>query len=147
MGFAIAVLLTGRQSTGARIMGLRLVDAHTGSSVSWQQAIVRAGTRQAWQALAMRVAPKQKIDGLPEMETLRSEVEAAQREYAEDDDAAQRTIMEIYQRRKVEPVRASCLPALLRFSLTLAIELPALWTPLKQALPDRLAGTVVVLDR
>jgi hypothetical protein len=31
--------------------------------------------------------------------------------------------------------------------LGLAIEAPALWTPLQQGLPDKLAGTIIISDR
>jgi hypothetical protein len=58
--------------------------------------------------------------------------------------------MRLYRERKVEPkesVRKSCLPLLIRLPLLAAIELPMLWSPLHQGLPDKLAATVTIRDR
>jgi hypothetical protein len=56
--------------------------------------------------------------------------------------------MRIYKKHK--PSRPDALGCWLRLlvhvSLLLAIELPSVWSPLKQGNPDRLAGTVVVLE-
>jgi hypothetical protein len=82
-----------------------------------------------------------------EDETFRSAVEDARRWHADDPDALQDALMRVYEEHQVNPVAISCLPVYLRGLLTFAIELPALWTPLKQGLPDKFARTVVIVER
>lgn len=149
-GFVLGVLLTGRQSPGSRIVGIRLVDARTGGPVSRRQAILRVGVRQAWQALTKRsIAPpvRHKPDEVPD---LRSEVEALKREHADDQEAFQLAMMRFHEEHKHE-LGVSCLPLyrrlLIRLPLAVAIDAPVLWSPLHQGLPDMLAGTVMIVDR
>jgi hypothetical protein len=82
-----------------------------------------------------------------EDETFRSAFEDARRQHADDPDALQVALMRVYEEHQVNPVAISCLPAYLRGLLTFAVELPALWTPLKQGLPDKFARTVVIVER
>jgi hypothetical protein len=145
--FAASVLTKERRGAGFRLLGLRLVDARTGRDVSRRQELVRAGTRQAWKLLCRRLIPAPKAQASPTHEKVRSEMEAARRRFANDQEALQREVMRIYQEKKVEPVRASFLPVLRRFPLIAAMDLPMFWSPLKQSLPDRLAGTVIVRNR
>jgi hypothetical protein len=60
--------------------------------------------------------------------------------------AFRRAMKKMYEENQVRPYKA-CLPALMQLPLGLAIESPALWTPLHQGLPDKLAGTIVISDR
>jgi len=77
---------------------------------------------------------------------LRSKIEELKREHADDRDAFEQAMKEMYRENQVRPYTA-CLPALMQLPLGLAIEVPALWTPLHQGLPDKLAGTIVISDR
>lgn len=63
--FAIAALLTGRQSPGARIVGIRLVDSSMGAPLSRRQAILRVGIREAWRVLAHRLLPSPGVSQPP----------------------------------------------------------------------------------
>jgi hypothetical protein len=56
-------------------------------------------------------------------------------------------LVRVYREHEVNPLGTSCLPACLRLLLTFAIKLSALWTPLKQGLPDKFARTVVIVER
>jgi 60Kd inner membrane protein/RDD family len=144
--FSLPLLTKKRRSPGFRVLGLWLVDARTGESASRRQEIIRAATRQTWQILCRRLVPIPTTQASAEHEKLRSEIELARRRYAEDQQALQREVMRIYREKKVEPVRASCLPVLWRLPLITAIDLP-FWSSRKQSLLDRLAGTVIVRDR
>jgi uncharacterized RDD family membrane protein YckC len=144
--FLLNVLLTGRRGPGSRIVGIRLVDARTGGPVSLTQATLRTGVRQGWELLAKRLTTRL---GKPEQlkqPDLRSEIEALRREHGDDRDALRRAMKKMYEENQVRPYKA-CLPALMQLPLGLAIESPALWTPLHQGLPDKLAGTIVISDR
>ena len=55
--------------------------------------------------------------------------------------------MRIHREDGVGSVQMSCPPVYMRLLLTFAIEVPALWTPLKQGLPDKFARTVVIVER
>jgi len=133
------------RSPGYRVLGLRRVDARAGGEVSRRQELIRTATRNAWRNVAKRVLPPAKVDHPLDREKLRSEMEAARREHAEDEEALQTALMRVYQANKVE-TRVSCLRPLPRVLLAAAIELPV-WSSLKQSLPDMLAGTVIIVDR
>lgn len=144
--FLLNVLLTGRRGPGSRIIGIRLVDARTGGPVNLTQATLRTGSRQGLELLAKRLTIRL---GKPEQlkhRDMQSEIETLKREHGDDRDAFQQAMKEMYRDNRVRPYMA-CLPALMQLSLSLAIESPALWTPLHQGLPDKLAGTIVISDR
>lgn len=144
--FVLNVLLTGRRGPGSRIVGIRLVDARTGGPVSLRQAILRVGARQGWELMVRRLTVRLGKAERLEQPDLRSEIEALKREHGDDRDAFQHAMMEMYRENQVRPYTA-CLPALIQLPLGVAIEAPALWTPLRQGLPDKLAGTIVISDR
>ena len=135
-----------QRSPGFRVLGLRLVNVQTGGELTHRQEIIRATTRQVWRVVCRRLVPAPKPQTSPDHERLKSEIEAARDRCTGDSDALQREIIRIYSENKVQPMRISCLPALARPLLITAIDLPAFWSPLKQSLPDRLAGIVTVRD-
>jgi len=122
--FVLNVLLTGRRGPGSRIVGIRLVDARTGGPLSLRQATLRAGSRQGWLFLVRRLTAR-----LGKAEQFKH-----------------RDLQSMYKENQVRPY-VSCLPALAQLPLGLAIEAPALWTPLQQGLPDKLAGMIITSDR
>lgn len=144
--FVLNVLLAGRRGPGSRIVGIRLVDARTGGPVSLGQATLRAGSRQGWQFLVRRLTARLgKAEQLKHRD-LQSKIEALKRAHADDYDAFQHAMMEMYKENQVRPY-VSCLPALAQLPLGLTVEAPALWTPLHQGLPDKLAGTIIISNR
>ena len=72
--------------------------------------------------------------------TIDAELEQARHAHAGDSEAMRRAAADVYTRHGLNPTRA-CLPAL--GSATLLV-LPALWSPLNQTLPERIAGTIVI---
>ena len=114
--------------------------------MSLRQATLRAGARRGWQLLVRRLTARHWKAERLEQPDLRSEIEALKREHGDDRDAFQHAMMEMYEENRVRPY-VSCLPALLQLPLGMAIEVPALWGPLHQGLPDKLAGTIVISDR
>jgi hypothetical protein len=105
------------------------------------------GTRRAWRAAATHLIPGPKAGSPYEDETFRSDVDEARRQHADDQEALQEALIRIHREHGVGSVHMSCLPLYLRLLLTFAIEVPALWTPLKQGLPDKFARTVVIVER
>ena len=84
-GFLTDMLLEGRRGLGFRALGLRLVDARTGASINRRQAIIRAGSRLAWQAVISSLIPLPKVQPLADNERLRSQLEEkTRRDYAAD---------------------------------------------------------------
>ncbi|MGH2833056.1 MAG: hypothetical protein ACRDK2_09800, partial [Solirubrobacteraceae bacterium] len=110
------------------------------------QEVIRATTRQAWRVVCRRLIPAPKPRVAPDHERLKLEIEVARDRCGGDSDALQHEMLRIYSENKVQPMRISCLPALARPLLIAAIDLPAFWSPLKQSLPDRLAGIVTIRD-
>lgn len=145
--FALAAAWEPRRGLGARALGLRLVDARTGDAISRQQALIRVGARRIWQAIAHRLFPWPEVRPLHENEGLRSELDAARREHAEDREALEDALKRIYRQHHMNPVRTSCLPSLLRLLIAVAVDVPLPWTPLRQSVADKLAGTVVIAER
>ena len=144
--FVLNVLLTGRRGPGSRIVGIRLVDARTGGPLSLRQATLRAGARQGWLFLVRRLTARLGKAEQFKHRDLQSKIETLRREHGDNSDAFRRATMEMYRENQVRPY-VSCLPALAQLPLGLAIEAPALWTPLHQGLPDKLAGTIIISDR
>jgi uncharacterized RDD family membrane protein YckC len=144
--FVLNVLLTGRRGPGSRIVGIRLVDARTGEPVSLRQATLRAGSRQGWQFLVRRLTARLGKAEQFKHRDLQSKIDELKRAHEDDHDAFQHAMMEMYKENRVRPY-LPCLPALAQLPLGLAIEAPALWTPLHQGLPDKLAGTIIISDR
>lgn len=140
------VLLTGRRGPGSRIVGIRLVDARTGGPVGLWRATVRVGARRSWSPLMRRLTARLGQAERAKQEGMQSRIEALKREHGDDREALQQAVMEAYRENRVRPYRA-CLPALIPLLFSAAIEAPALWSPLHQGLPDKLAGTIVIRDR
>jgi hypothetical protein len=144
--FALGVLLTGRQSLGSRIVGIRLVDAGTGTPISRRQAVVHVGARAAWHVVTGRLTSRLRSRAQAQIHDLQPEVEALAREHAGDGAALERALKDFYRERRVRPF-ASCLPALIQAAVAVLIDVPLPWSRLHQKLPEMLTGTVVILDR
>jgi len=144
--FVTSVLLTGRRGPGSRIVGIRLVDARTGGPVCLRQATVRVSAQRVWSPLIRRLTAPLGQAERAKQEGMKSRLEALKREREDDREAFQQAVMEAYRENRVRPYRA-CLPALISLLFSLAIEAPALWSPLHQGLPDKLAGTTFIRDR
>jgi len=145
--FAWVVRARERRSPGFRVLGLRRVDMHTGGEVTRKQEIIRMATRQVWRMLCERLIPSPKPAAWPGQEKLQSDIQAARQRYAEDEEALQQEIMRIYQQNKPPSAHMSCLPVYARMALVSVIDIPIFWSERKQSLVDRLAGTMIVLDR
>ena len=127
---------------GYRALGLRRVDAHTGGPVSVRGALIHLAVTNAWStSTRLLLRPADKRDG-QRRNAMDAEVKAARHAHAGDPDAVQQAVTEVYRRHRLNPMR-SCLPAV---ASSVLLRLPALWSPLNQTLPERLAGTVVVED-
>jgi hypothetical protein len=137
--FVLNVLLTGRRGPGSRIVGIRLVDARTGGPVNLRQATLRAGSRHGWQLLVRKLTARLGKAEQLKHHDLQSKIEALRREHGDNSDAFQHAAMGMYRKNQVRPY-VSCLPALAQLPLGLAIEAPALRTPLHQGLPTSSPG-------
>jgi hypothetical protein len=144
--FASAVRREGSHGPAARLLGLRLVDMQTGKPISRRQAVVRVSARRGWQVIVERLAPRPVIRTAQENREVRAQLDVARRQYGDDEQAFNAEALRIYRDRKTSPVRSSGVPIFVRLMLMLAADLPALWSPLGQGIPDRLAGTVHVVE-
>jgi hypothetical protein len=139
-----AVATEGRHGFAARAVGMRRVDMRTGREMTRSQALVRVAVRTAWVTLARRLTPGPSITPPHEQAQFAAEMREARRRYGDDEAARQEVFTRIYAKHK--PAKPNMWGCWLRLLLSLAIDLPAPWSALKQGLPDRLAGTVVVLE-
>jgi hypothetical protein len=131
---------------GFRLLGLGLVDAHSGGEPSRRQRLVREIARRLWRALHQRLLPTQTPAAALAQKRVREEIATARRAHADNQAAFQRAAMRIYRENRVD-ARVSCLPLLARLALIAAIDTPMRWSPLAQSPIDWLSGTVVVVDR
>ena len=74
---------------------------------------------------------------------LQTELSEVLRTHTDDDEARHRATMEVYRKHKVRPW-GSCG---LGFLGLVPKYLPALWSPRRQTLRDRVAGVIVVVER
>jgi hypothetical protein len=143
----LALVLTLRRaesrSLGFRLLGLRLVDAHSGGEPSRRQRLVREIAPRLWQALHQRLLPVRTPSASPAQERVRDEIAAAHSAHADDQAALQQAVMQVYRDNRVD-ARVSCLPVLARLPLIAAINIPMPWSALAQSPVDWLSGTVVV---
>jgi len=147
LSFLIGVLHEGSRGPGYRAVGLRLVDAQTGGKVTLSQKVIRVGSRRAWGVATSCLFPMPKARPLANNEELQSQLKDARREHAGNQTQLQRALMGIYQQHRVEhPFRPALLMLARRLPLLVALDVPALWSPLKQSVPDKLAGTAVVVE-
>jgi hypothetical protein len=61
-------------------------------------------------------------------------------QFPDDSDARREAVKRIHNELPKPDMRGCWLTLLARLLLTIAIELPTLWSPLKQGVPDKLAG-------
>ncbi len=142
---ALALELDGRnrRGVGARVMGIRRVDVRTGGPITLRAALIRHvvsdghGLATSW---ILRPMTRRMKSG---MEELRPALRELQRAHAGEPEALQEATMKFYRDHKVNPF-ASCLWPML--SGVFVRMLPAFLSPLRQSLPDRVAGIVAVLD-
>lgn len=132
-----------RRSPGFRILGLRRVDVSTGDPPRREQELVRNVTRSSWQAFCRQALPPKK-QRLAANDHLQAQLRIARERHPDDPRARHAEQARVYREHRIDPTRSSCMPVYLRIVLVGLIDLPLPWSPLKQSLPDRLAGLVVV---
>jgi RDD family len=71
-----------------------------------------------------------------------AEIKEVRRIHEGDEEAQRRAMTDVFRRHDVSPLR-SCLPPLVPVALQYLL---AVWSPLNQTLPERIAGIVVVED-
>jgi 60Kd inner membrane protein len=136
-----------RRSPGYALLGLRLVDARgarAGAAPTRRQTVVRNAAKRLWPVLCRQLLPMPKL-AAREHDQLRAELNAVKARFPDDLEARNQALMQIYKDNRINPAQ-SCAPALARIPLLAAIDLPLFSAPLRQSLPDRLAGTAVVRE-
>jgi hypothetical protein len=145
-GASLALELDGRnrRGIGARVMGIRRVDVRTGGPITLRVALIRhvvshgCGVATGW---ILGPITKRSIS---RMEEIQPALPESQRVHADDPEALQEATSKLYRDLNVNP-SASCLwPPML--AVVFVRMLPVFLSPLRQSLPDRVAGIVAVLD-
>jgi len=136
----IEIWLRNSRSPGARALGLRRVDARTGGPISVQSVLVRMAFQTVWRESRRRV-DRPFLRRLAERrELVEAEIAEVQRIHADDAEARGRASLDIYKRHGFGPAS----PISRALVGMLPLYLPAVWSPLNQTLPERIAGIVVV---
>jgi RDD family len=132
------------RSPGQRLMGIRRADIRSGGPVSARSAIVKDASLSMMSALFEQpFVPRVRRD-LARWQAVQPRVAAIHQQHRDDPEQRERVTMEFYKEHGGANPFGSCVLALLA---GLALQLPALWSPRHQTMPERLAGIVVVRDR
>ena len=127
------------RTPGARVVGIRRVDARTGGPITVRQALTRAALAQ-FSIEAGRIRSEEVMRRTRAIEPDLAKVREA---HPHDRRAEMRETMALYEQHGINPAR-SCGWIVAR---SLLMALSVLIAPRHQTLPDLLAGTVVVVDR
>jgi uncharacterized RDD family membrane protein YckC len=130
------------RSPGARLMGIRRVDAATGGLVSVRSALVSRFVSQLCSRVTGYISGPialRNAEALKRAAPLFDEIRA---QHADDPEALQRATTDVYRDLDLHPVRG-CLPPLAGLALPL---LPALFSRRHQTLPQKAAGILVVRE-
>jgi 60Kd inner membrane protein len=141
-GFAVAS--RNWRGPGFRVVGLRRVDAQTGGIVSVRSALIGVLFDQAWQAATRPLFGSGAQRQRDRISALGPQLTAVKRKYADDPQARQRAMMELYKTNDVNPV-AGCgrqLAGPVVSQLVLALGSRG-----GRTVRDRITGTGVIVDR
>lgn len=142
---SLALELDGRnrRGVGARAIGIRRVDVRTGGPITLRAALIRHLVSRGYVLATGWILGPSTKRSQSRMEEIRPALSELQRLHANDPEALLKATSKLYREHKVNPF-ASCLWPML-FAVVVRL-LPAFLSPLRQSLPDRVAGIVVVID-
>jgi hypothetical protein len=141
-GLTTAVWCRNWRGPGYRVLRLRRVDALTGEPVGIRAALVRYLVAQSRSALLARIFAPIKRQGEARSREAAIEMRRQVREHSGDPEALRTAMRE----QRIRPL-SSCLWALPKVLATFATEAATLSGPDKRALADKLARTVVTIDK
>lgn len=144
----LSVPMRNWRSPGARITGIRVVDARTRGPVSVRSVLIGEAFDRTYAFLFRRLTAPLRHQSDADRERLRElrpQMTALQREHADDRAAEREAMMDSYRANDLNPMTSSScawvLPA------TLIIPLTACRSRQRQTLRQRVSGTVVVRGR
>jgi hypothetical protein len=137
---------------GQRLLGLKVVDATTGKHLPFRRALIRISVRSAISVLRLVIggrrleAQRRRQESVRErMTELQPRISELQDQYSDDPHGLSTALSTLYREHAVKPWQACLDPqATVPMLYSLAVYVPALWSPRRQALHDRLAHAVVI---
>jgi uncharacterized RDD family membrane protein YckC len=141
-GLTTAVWSRNLRGPGYRVLGLRRVDALTGGPVGIRAALVRHLVEQSRSALLARIlAPIKRQD-----QARRREATTEMRRLISEHTGDPQPLLTAMNEQRIRP-RSSCLWALPKLLATYATDAATLSGPDKRSLADKLARTIVTIDK
>lgn len=147
---AYCILLTAKhgQTLGQMLLGIRVVDAKTAALPTPMQAAVRWTVAMVPHSLAQVVPLSRRVDtALAAIRELQPEIDRLTQRYEGEGKMLNEELMRLFSEADGNPIEA-CLPIILRalpsLAMTCVLYAPLLKGSQRQALHDRVAGTVVV---
>ena len=139
------------QTLGQMLLGIRVVDAKTAAVPTFKQSALRWAVATVPDALARLMPLSGRAEAtLAGITDLQPEIDRLTRRHEGDRARLNEELMRLYKEADLNPLGA-CLPMVLRalpsFAVTCALYGPVLQGSQRQALHDRLAGTVVIEAR
>jgi hypothetical protein len=141
----LALELDGRnrRGVGARMMGIRRVEVWTGGPITLRAALIRHVVSRGFGLAIGRISRPITKRARSRMDEIQSALRELQRAHADDPEALLAATTKLYRDHDVNPF-ASCLWPMLIVAFVRT--LPVFLSPLRQGLPDRVAGIVTVLE-
>jgi hypothetical protein len=142
-GSAVAAVPTRNwRSPGYRKLGLRRVDVRTGGPLSVRNVLARELFVMASRLSVRQLSKPWRTRRQRRVENMQLELGQVRRAHADDSDAQQEAMKEVFKRHHLNPA-GSCAPAL---AGPVLMHAPLMWSPLNQTVAERVAGIVVVQE-
>ena len=150
-GYHISLTAKRGQTLGQMVVGIRVVDATTAAVPTLKQSAVRWAVAAVPDALARLVPLSERTEAtLAGIADLQPEIDRLTRRHEGDRERLNEELMSLFKEADLNPLGA-CLPMVLRalpgFAISCALYGPVLHGSQRQALHDRVAGTVVIESR
>jgi hypothetical protein len=140
---AVGVIARDWRSPGARVLGLRRVDARTGGPVTAQSALIGSLFELTRQELTRLLFRTEAQGERARRDALRAQLGAIGHTHAADTQACQQAVTEFHQTNEFNPLatcgRAALGPVISQVTLAVAIQDG-------RTMYDRLTGTIVITD-
>ena len=135
-----------RVGFGARVIGIRRVDVRTGGPITARAALIGHLVMSCQQfAVKQILAPISKRSRSKRMNPeFQAELRELKRLHADDPKALEEAMARLYRDHNFNPCTSCLWPVLI---ITAARAFPMFLSPLRQGLPDRVAGIVTVVDQ
>lgn len=140
---AVDLSMRNWRTPGARLAGIRVVDARTGGPITVRSAVIAAAVREVTMTPARILGERLSAPHRTQLAQLHSRLEEVDRSHDGDQEAITRAKMRLYKEAGANPIAACGWPMVTAMVTT---TLPRLLSRRRQSPGEWLAGIVTVVD-